>query len=93
VLGFSYFRSRDSDCWVLSGQLCRPWIDGLLALWRCFRYRAPREHVVVDLKEITAVDLAGAELLAEMQSAGVELTRTEIDGSTAPGEAGAGGSA
>ena len=38
---FSYFRSRDGERWVLSGQLCRPWIEGLRSLWRCFRYRSP----------------------------------------------------
>jgi ABC-type transporter Mla MlaB component len=77
VLRFSYFRSRDGERWVLSGQLCRPWIEALRSLWRCFRYRAPRGHVVVGLKEVTAVDSAGAQLLADMQKVGVDFTENE----------------
>ena len=87
MLRFSYFRSRDGERWVLSGQLCRPWTDGLRSLWRCFRYRAPREHVVVGLKEVTAVDSVGAQLLAEIASIGVELTQTEMDGNPAAKDA------
>lgn len=71
MLRFSYFRSPDGERWVLSGQLCRPWIEGLRSLWRCFRYRSPRERVIVVIKDVTAVDPMGAQLLADMQRAGV----------------------
>jgi hypothetical protein len=79
VFSFSYFRSRDGERWVLSGQLCRPWIDGLRSLWRCFRYRAPRCHVVVGIKEVTALDTVGAQLLEDMSRAGVEFTENEVE--------------
>ncbi len=78
VLRFSYFHSPDGERWVLSGRLCRPWIEGLRSLWRCFRYRAPQGHVVVAIKELTAVDTVGAQLLAEMQRAGIEFTQKEL---------------
>jgi ABC-type transporter Mla MlaB component len=78
MLRFSYFRSPDGDRWVLSGQLCGPWIEALRSLWRCFRYRAPRGHVVVGLEEVTAIDSAGAQLLADMQRVGVDFTERKI---------------
>ena len=73
MLRFTYFRSDDGERWVLSGQLTRPWIDALRSVWRCFRYREPRTHVVVGLKEVTAIDSVGAQLLADMQTAGVDI--------------------
>jgi len=79
VLRFSYFRSRDGERWILSGQLCRPWIEGLRSLRRCSRDRAPRGHVVVGIKQLTAVDAVGAQLLADMQSAGVDLTNEDAE--------------
>jgi hypothetical protein len=82
VLRFSYFRTRDGERWVFSGQLSRPWIDSLRSMWRCFRYRAPRGHVVVGLKDVTAVDTVGALLLADLQKAGVDLTETGLEENT-----------
>jgi hypothetical protein len=79
VLRFSYFRSRDGERWILSGQLCRPWIEGLRSLWRCFRYRTPRGHVLVGIKQLTAVDTVGAQLMAEMQKLGVDFTKDEFE--------------
>jgi hypothetical protein len=79
VLCFSYFRSRDGERWILSGQLCRPWIEGLRSLWRCFRYRAPHGHVVVDIRELTAVDTVGSQFMAEMRKAGVDFTEKEME--------------
>ena len=78
MLRFSYFRSHDGERWTLSGQLCRPWIEGLRSLWRCFRYCAPRGHVVVDIKKLTAVDTVGSQFMAEMQRAGVDFTESEM---------------
>jgi ABC-type transporter Mla MlaB component len=78
VLRFSYSRARDGERWVLSGQLSRPWIDALRSIWRCFRYRNPRGRVVVGLKEVTAVDTVGAQLLAELKRVGVDFTENEL---------------
>ena len=83
MLRFSYFRSRDEERWVLSGQLCRPWIEGLRSLWRCFRHRSPPGHVVVGIKELTAVDTVGAQLMAEMRRIGVDFTEMEMEESPA----------
>ena len=79
MLRFNYFRSPDGERWVLSGQLSRPWIDTLRSIWQCFRYRAPRGRVVVGLKEVSAVDTLGAELLADLRKAGVVVTEHAID--------------
>ena len=79
MLRFSYFRSDDGERWVLSGQLTRPWIDTLRSIWRCFRYRVPRTHVVVDIEEVTAIDSVGAQLLADMQAVGVDVEKVEHD--------------
>ena len=73
MLRFSYSRSDDGERWVLSGQLTRPWIEALRSIWRCFRYRVPRGHVVVSLKEVATVDSVGAQLLADMQKVGVDV--------------------
>ena len=79
MLRFSYFRSDDGERWVLSGQLTRPWIDALRSVWRCFRYRVPRGHVVLGLKEVTAIDSVGAQLLADMQTIGVDVVAEKLE--------------
>ena len=79
MLRFSYFRSDDGERWALSGQLTRPWIDALRSIWWCFRYSVPRGHVVVGLEEVTAIDSAGAQLLADMQTVGVDVVAEKVE--------------
>jgi len=73
MLHFSYYRSDDLEEWSLVGRLAGPWADELRSVWRRIRRHVPRAHTVVDLKDVTSVDDAGAQLLAEMRAAGAHL--------------------
>lgn len=76
MLRFSYYRSDAGEDWRLWGRLAGPWADELRSVWRRIRKHAPRAHLTIDLNEVTFIDEAGEQLLAEMQSAGAELVAT-----------------
>ena len=65
--------------WGLAGTLSRPWIGALRNIWRCLRDGVPRGHVVVDIRELTAIDTVGAQLLADMQKVGIDVAATGLE--------------
>ena len=79
MLRFSYYRSDTVEEWNLCGRLGGPWVDELRSVWQRIREHLPRVHTVVDLKEVTFIDEAGEQLLAEMQSAGADLVATGVE--------------
>jgi hypothetical protein len=79
MLRFSYYRSDGSDDWRLWGRLAGPWVDELRSVWRRIREHRPRAHATVDLREVTFIDEAGEQLLAEMQSAGADFVPTGVE--------------
>lgn len=79
MLRFSYHRSDNGEHWILPGQLSGPWVDELRSVWRRMRERARRAHAVVDLKEVTFIDEAGEQLLAEMQAAGADFVAAGVE--------------
>jgi len=79
MLRVSYSDNAEGQRWNLCGRLAGPWVEELRSCWRQSRERAPRAYAVVDLKEVTFIDEAGEELLAEMKSSGVELVATGVE--------------
>ena len=75
----SYSDTADGQRWCLHGRLAGPWVDELRSCWKSARDRAPLAHAIVDLKEVTFIDEAGATLLAEMRSAGAELIASGVE--------------
>ena len=69
----SYSDTADGQHWSLHGRLAGPWVDELRSCWKYARDQAPLARAIVDLKEVTFIDQAGEDLLAEMRSAGAEL--------------------
>jgi hypothetical protein len=75
----SYSDTADGQRWNLYGRLAGPWVNELRSCWKHARDLAPRAHAIVDLKQVTFIDEAGEELLAEMRSAGAELVATGVE--------------
>jgi hypothetical protein len=65
--------------WSLCGRLAGPWVDEMRSCWRNLRERAPRARAVVDLSDVTFIDEAGEQLLAEMQSVGTEFVAAGVE--------------
>ena len=78
MLRVSYAESTDGQRWNLCGRLMGPWVEELRSCWREGRERAPLARAVVDLKDITFIDEAGADLLREMLNAGTECIATGV---------------
>jgi hypothetical protein len=75
----SYSDNADGQRWTLHGRLAGPWVDELRSCWKQARERAPLARATVDLKEVTFIDQAGQQLLAEMRGAGAELIATGVE--------------
>ena len=73
MLRVSYFETAGGQRWNLSGRLAGAWVDELRACWKHIRQLAPRAPAVVDLSEVTFIDDAGEQLIAEMQNAGTQF--------------------
>jgi anti-anti-sigma regulatory factor len=54
----------------LEGKLAGSWVDELEQAWRSIEQTAGDQALVVDLNEVTFIDLAGALLLRRMHTAG-----------------------
>jgi len=79
MLRVSYVDAAKGQRWNLCGDLAGPWVDELRTCWRHARDLAPRAHAVVDLSDVTFIDEAGEQLLAEMQSAGMEFVTAGVE--------------
>jgi len=79
MLRVAYSDTNRGQHWVLSGRLAGPWVDELRTFWRLVRERAPCAPAVVDLKDVTFVDEAGKDLLAEMQCAGAKFVAAGVE--------------
>lgn len=75
----SYSDTGNTRRWSLHGRLAVPWVNELRSCWKEARERAPLARVIVDLKEVTFIDEAGKEFLAEMLGAGAELIVTGVE--------------
>ncbi len=78
MLHFSYHRSDDGEQWKLWGALSGAWVDELRLVWLRIRQHVRRGHAIVDLKEVTSIDGAGEQLLAEMRLEGADLVGSNI---------------
>lgn len=79
MLRFSFCQSGAGQHWVLCGQLSGPWVDELRSVWRRMCQQLPPAHMLVDLKDVTFIDEAGEQLLAEMQCAGAAFAATGVE--------------
>jgi anti-anti-sigma regulatory factor len=79
MLRFSYRHSDEREEWNLCGQLSGPCVDELRSIWRRIREQNRPTHVVIDLREVTFIDEAGEQLLAEMKSAGADFVVTGVE--------------
>ena len=58
---------------VLYGKLFEPWVSELRQVWLDQQRTLRGQKIVVDLREITAMDLHGIELLSKMFQAGARF--------------------
>jgi len=79
MLRFSYHRTDDGEQWNLCGELAGPWVGELQSVWHNLRQRIRCSHALVDLKEVTFIDEAGEQLLAEMQREGADFVATGVE--------------
>jgi hypothetical protein len=74
-----YSDTIDTQHWSLYGRLTGRWVDEFRPCWKQAREQAPLARAIVDLKEVTFIDQAGATLLAEMRGAGAKLIATGVE--------------
>jgi hypothetical protein len=63
---------------VLYGKLSEPWISEAQIIWSEMRQSLENAVLIVDLTEITSVDLKGKLLLSEMLQAGAQFVTSGV---------------
>jgi hypothetical protein len=70
LLKITRIGEQDEITLKLEGKLAGPWVDEMEKAWRSVK-QVPRElELIVDLNEVTFIDLSGALLLRRMHAAG-----------------------
>lgn len=65
--------SKESTNLKLEGKLAGVWVNEVEQTWQMVVRDSPREHVLVDLCDVTFIDVKGKQLLKRMRRAGVEF--------------------
>ena len=65
--------SKESTNLKLEGKLAGAWVNEVEQTWQMIVRDSPREHVLVDLCDVTFIDVKGKQLLKRMRRAGVEF--------------------
>ncbi len=64
---------KESTNLKLEGKLAGVWVNEVERTWQMVVRDSPREHVLVDLCDVTFIDVTGKQLLKRMRRAGVEF--------------------
>lgn len=78
MLKINVIDSPKAVTFVVQGKLHDPWTSELNRVWRENRNSFERRIIVVDLKEMTAVDQSGLRLIAEMSAAGAKVVTAGV---------------
>jgi ABC-type transporter Mla MlaB component len=70
VLKITHIGMRDDITLKLEGKLAGPWVDEMEKAWCFCKQTAADQQLIVDLNEVTFIDVAGALLLRRMHAAG-----------------------
>ena len=65
--------SKESTNLKLEGKLAGVWVNEVEQTLQMVVRDSPREHVLVDLCDVTFIDVKGKQLLKRMRRAGVEF--------------------
>ena len=64
--------------WTLQGRISGPWVAQLRSNWKKSHCSSGERQCVVDLSDVTFVDLAGERVLAAMMKDGARLIATGV---------------
>jgi len=78
MLRICHSDTADGQRWSLCGRLAGPWVEEFRSCWRQAMERTPLAHAVVDLRDVTFIDIAGESLIAEMLGAGAEFVASGV---------------
>ena len=70
MLRITCINERKSVTLKLEGQLAGPWVDETEKAWHCIERPAGDQTLIVDLNNVTSIDLAGRTLVRRMHEAG-----------------------
>lgn len=58
---------------ILEGRLAGIWVTELERCWHAVRATRPGQSICIDMRDLTFVDAAGKQLLADMHECGADL--------------------
>jgi ABC-type transporter Mla MlaB component len=66
--------TRSTRTLVVEGKLVEPWVEELEKAWHDSRKACQQRTLVIDLKDVTAINQNGENVLFEMMSEGAKCT-------------------
>jgi len=79
MLKITYADSDTEQRWILSGQLCGPWVAEWRSIWERVRGESTGRIRVVDLSDVTSIDERGEGLLRTLKEEGVRFVARGVD--------------
>lgn len=76
MLRISIEHDQSALFFVLEGRLDGPWVDELRTVWQ--QHAIPERQVTVDLCGLTAMDVAGRDLLEELLQRGATIRCSDV---------------
>lgn len=78
VLKITITDLSDEQRWSLQGRLVGQWAAELESTWRKARHVGDTRRCIVELIEVTSIDLEGEAVLAEIMGQGVEFIASDV---------------
>lgn len=78
MLKITITETATAEMWTLQGRLVAPWVDELKASWnRAYRTNHGRK-CIVNLDEVTFIDMSGERILRTMSKQGAQLVASDV---------------
>ena len=78
MLKITITETATAEMWTLQGRLVAPWVDELKANWNRAHRTDHRRSCIVNLDEVTFIDLSGERVLRTMSKQGAQLVAGDV---------------
>lgn len=78
MLKITITETATAEMWTLQGRLVAPWVDELRANWNRAHRTDHGRRCIVNLDEVTFIDLSGERVLRTMSKQGAQLVAGDV---------------
>jgi anti-anti-sigma regulatory factor len=78
MLRITITNTMTDETWTLQGRLVAPWVKELKASWKRAHRTAQDLRCIVNLDEVTFIDMSGARMLRSMSNQGAQFVARDV---------------